>query len=215
MTWTSYKGDSSQTLRYHYIDGFRGSRLGWFDSTVFYETPNTHQYFRVQKLHGSINWLREPSGIVRRAVITSAADVTDPVVVYPSEQKYLQTQFGVYETLIGQFRNRLKVRTANSCLVVLGYSFNDDHINEAIIDSINLLGSNLTVVAFVGADSNLTAQKTKLQSLAARCDQRFNAFVGDAFHISTAFDETEAQALLKEGLWRFETLVDYVTGAAP
>ncbi len=201
-------------LRCHYSDGFRGTFHGWFDPTVFEEEPMSQSYFRVYKLHGSINWLREPSGFVRRAVVTSASDITDPVVVYPSEQKYLQTQFGVYETLIGNFRRRLRSTSPNNCLVTMGYSFNDEHINEAIADAILASGSNLTVIAFIGPDSDLVAQKTKLQALVARCDQRFNVFVGDAFHIGSALDESGAQALLKEGLWRFETLVDYVAGTA-
>jgi hypothetical protein len=84
------------TLRYHYIDGFRGSRRGWFDPTVFDEETTCAPNFRIYKLHGSINWLRDKAGYVRRAVVSSAGDITDTVVVYPSEQKYLQTQFGVY-----------------------------------------------------------------------------------------------------------------------
>jgi hypothetical protein len=74
-------------LRYHYVDGFRGSRRGWFDAAIYDERPANNSYFRIYKLHGSINWLRESTGHVRRAVVNSAADITDPVVVYPSEQK--------------------------------------------------------------------------------------------------------------------------------
>lgn len=202
-------------LRSPYHDGFRGSRNGWFDPTVFDEEPSAISYFRVYKLHGSINWLREPTGIVRRGVITSMADLTNPVVVYPSEQKYIQTQFGIYETLISNFRKRLRSMRPINYLVALGYSFNDEHINEAIVDAVLSLGSNLTVIAFVGPDSDLVAQRAKLQTLADRCDQRFNAFVGDSLHIGRALDDAEAKALLKEGLWRFELLVDYVAGVAP
>ena len=116
--------------------------------------------------------------------------------------------------LIGNFRTRLRSTTPNNCLVTLGYSFNDEHINEAIVDAVISNRSNLTVIAFVGPDSDLPAQQLKLKNLAARCDQRFNVFVGDAFHIGSALDDTEAQALLKEGLWRFERMVDYIAGAA-
>lgn len=201
-------------LRCRYVDGFRGSRRGWFDASVFDEGPAGVSYFRVYKLHGSINWLREETGHVRRAVVSSAADVTDPVVVYPSEQKYLQTQFGVYETLIGRFRSRLRSASVNNCLVTLGYSFNDEHINEAIVDAVVALGSNLTVIAFIGSDANASGQKLRLEALAARCDKRFNAFVGNDFYVGDALDNTAATALLNEGLWKFEALVDYVAGPA-
>jgi hypothetical protein len=200
-------------LRLHYVDGFRGTRRAWFDPTVFDETPTSGPFFRLHKLHGSINWLRESTGHVRRAVVSSAADVTDPVVVFPSEQKYLETQFGVYETLMTRFRHRLRAASVNNCLVTLGYSFNDEHINEAIVDSVCSTGSNLTVIAFIGLDANLDAQKARLAALATRCDQRFNAYVGNAFYLGGALDDSEAKSLLIEELWQFEKLVTYIAGA--
>lgn len=201
-------------LRYQYVDGFRGSRLGWFDPTVFEETSTCAPNFRVYKLHGSINWLREDTGHVRRSVVSSADDIKEAVVVYPSEQKYLQTQFGVYETLIGRFRARLRAPNVNNCLVTLGYSFNDEHVNEAIIDAINATGSNLTVIAFVGPDAKAAEQQAQLTKIEARCDNRFNAFVGSSFHVGNALDSTEAKALLDAELWKFESLVDYIAGVA-
>jgi hypothetical protein len=201
-------------LRYEYVDGFRGSRLGWFDPTIFEETSTCAPNFRIHKLHGSINWLREETGHVRRSVVSSAADITETVVVYPSEQKYLQTQFGVYETLIGRFRARLRAPNVNNCLVTLGYSFNDEHINEAIIDAINATGSNLTVIAFVGADPKAADQQAQLTKIEARCGNRFNAFVGNSFHVGNALDATEVKILLEAELWKFERLVDYIAGVA-
>lgn len=200
-------------LRYHYTDGFRGARRAWFDPTVFDELPVCTPSFKIHKLHGSVNWLREDTGHVRRSVVRTAADVTEAVVVYPSEQKYLQTQFGVYETLIGRFRSRLRAPSVNNCLVTLGYSFNDEHINEAIIDAINAPGSNLTVIAFVGPDDNTAGQTEQFRTIEARCDSRFNAFVGDFLCIGGALDSSESQALLDANLWRFENLVDYIAGS--
>ena len=202
------------TLKYDYVDGFRGSRRAWFDPTVFDEPSTCTPNFRIHKLHGSVNWLREKTGYVRRAVVSSADDVTDTVVVYPSEQKYLQTQFGVYETLIGRFRARLRAPNVNNCLVTLGYSFNDEHINEAIIDAINSKGSNLTVIAFVGPDDKAVEQQTQLTEIETRCDNRFNAYVGKSFCVGRALDKNEENALLAAELWKFENLVDYIAGAA-
>ncbi len=201
-------------LRYNYVDGFRGSRRAWFDPTVFDEPSVCMPSFRLHKLHGSVNWLRESTGHVRRAVVSTGDDVTDTVVVYPSEQKYLQTQFGVYETLIGRFRTRLRAPHVNNCLVTVGYSFNDEHINEAIIDAVNATASNLTVIAFVGPDTKTAEQRVQLTAIEARCDNRFNAYVGNAFHVGGALDENESKVLLAAELWKFENLVDYVAGVA-
>lgn len=201
-------------LRYQYVDGFRGSRLGWFDPTVFDEVSTCAPNFRIYKLHGSINWLREITGHVRRSVVSSADDIKEAVVVYPSEQKYLQTQFGVYETLMGRFRARLRAPNVNNCLVTLGYSFNDEHINEAIIDAINATDSNLTVIAFVGPETKAVEQQAQLTEIEMRCDNRFNAFVGNSFHVGNVLDSTEAKILLDAELWKFESLVDYIAGVA-
>jgi hypothetical protein len=200
-------------LRYEYVDGFRGSRRAWFDPTVFDEPSACVPNFRIHKLHGSVNWLREDTGHVRRAVVTTADDITDTVVVYPSEQKYLQTQFGVYETLISRFRSRLRATNVNNCLVTLGYSFNDEHVNEAIIDAINAAASNLTVIAFVGPEPKAAEQQARLEAIEARCDNRFNAYVGNSFYVGGALDENESKILLEAGLWKFESLVDYIAGA--
>ena len=82
---------SLDELRLPYIDGFRGTNRAWFDAETFDEDPSGTAY-RIFKLHGSINWTRDASGHVRRG-----RNANEPVVVYPSEQKYLQTQYGVYE----------------------------------------------------------------------------------------------------------------------
>ena len=201
-------------LMLHYVDGFRGSRNGWFDPTVFDEKPISNLSFRIYKLHGSINWRREKTGHVRRIEASHVLVGDDPVVVYPSEQKYVQTQFGVYETLIGRFRDRLRESGVNNRLIALGYSFNDEHINEAIIDAVCSSGSNLTVIALVGLDPDASAQKIKLEEFASRCNQRFNAYVGDSFYVGNALDDVDAKNLLKENLWYFENLVNYISGAA-
>jgi len=205
---------SLDEMRTGYIDGFRGTNKAWFDPALFDEAQERSPIVRLYKLHGSINWIRDPSGHVRRANIRSTDDLKDqPVVVYPSEQKYVQTQYGVYETLLGRFRNRLRSSGVNDRLVTAGYSFNDDHINEAIIDSICADRSNLTVIAFVGAETNVTAQKARLEAIERRCDRRFNAFVGNSFYVGSALAEEDAKELLSLELWKFEQMVDFVAGA--
>ena len=202
---------SLDDLRLPYTDGFRGTNRAWFDVDIFNE-ENTVVY-RLFKLHGSVNWTRDADDHIRR----NFHRPNEPAVVYPSEQKYIQTQYGVYETLMGCFRSRLRSRRMNNCLVVLGYSFNDEHINEAICDSVNAQGSNLTVISFVGPEKNTDAQNDRLCALESRCDSRFNAFVGDSqegHFIGSAVDpeSDEVRVILEGALWKFENLVDFIAG---
>ena len=81
-------------------------------------------------------------------------------------------------------------------------------------NAINAAASNLTVIAFVGSDAKAAEQKKQLAAIEARCDNRFNAFVGNAFHVGGALDESESKVLLAAELWKFEGLVDYIAGVA-
>ena len=205
---------SLDSLRLPYADGFCGTNRAWFDPQNFDEAGPGIAY-RIYKLHGSINWTRDSVGHVRRGRNANEDAADELVVVYPFEQKYLQTQYGVYETLIGRFRNRLRRTGVNNHLVVLGYSFNDEHINEAICDAVNSPQSNLTVIAFVGPEKDRDKQDQRLQTFSHRCDSRFSVFVGskdDGDFIGHALDVESALSVLEADLWRFENLVAYIAG---
>ena len=206
---------SLDELRLSYVDGFRGTNRAWFDPDGFDKSGANSPLFRVFKLHGSINWTRDNDGYVRRCRDVRACVNDKPIVVYPSEQKYLQTQYGVYETLMARFRNRLQTSDANNRLVVLGYSFNDEHINEAICNAVTARDNNLTVVSFVGQETDRAKQIERLNTIARRCDSRFNAFIGggdSGQFVGHALDEVGARAVLKAELWRFENLVTLIAG---
>ena len=203
---------SLDELRISYVDGFRGANRAWFDPNAFDDAGVSYRLF---KLHGSINWTRDASGHVRRGRNANRDAADEPVVVYPSEQKYLQTQYGVYETLMSRFRNRLRDPGVNNCLIVLGYSFSDGHINEAIFDAVTSRGSNLTVIAFLGPEQVLERQIDRLKAFEKRCDARFNAFIGNETNghfVGHVLNGDDAKAVLRTELWKFENLVEFVAG---
>ena len=205
---------SLDELRIPYVDGFRGTNRAWFDPETFDEARAGSSY-RLFKLHGSINWTRDEAGHVRRGRNANKDAADELIVVYPSEQKYLQTQYGVYETLLNRFRNRLRDSGVNNCLIVIGYSFNDEHINEAISDSVTSLGSNLTVIAFIGPEENREQQNARMAAFGERCDSRFNSFIGSGttgHFVGHALDADSAKAVLNAELWKFEKLVDFIAG---
>ena len=196
-----------------YIDGFWGAEAAYFDDRLYEREQDGKFRVRLHKLHGSINWIRTPGdGTVRRHPC-AAIKGGDRVVIYPAEQKYYLTQYGVYELLITRFRARLRQPIANNKLVVIGYSFNDDHINEAILDSANAVGSNLSVLAFVGPETDQDAQAARLQKLCNRCGARFNMAVGTHSFIGAALNASEWTALKSKDLWKFENLTDLIAGA--
>ncbi len=205
---------SLDDLRIPYVDGFRGTNRAWFDPDTFNDAEAGAAY-RLFKLHGSINWTRDEAGHIRRGRNANKDAADEPIIVFPSDQKYLQTQYGVYETLLSRFRNRLRASSVNNCLIVLGYSFNDEHINEAISDAVTSRGSNLTVIAFIGREEKREQQNARLEALGKRCESRFNAFIGSGasgHFVGYALDADAAEAVLNAELWKFEKLVDFVAG---
>ena len=203
---------SMESLRLRYTDGFVGSENAYFEPTAFEQIPTTTAFFRLYKLHGSVNWIRDHDDIVRRRPGSSLGD-TPRAVVYPAEQKYLQTQYGVYETLMRLFRDRLRDPDKNNKLVVFGYSFGDEHINAAIEDSIRSPQSNLTVHAFVGPEDDVEAQKATFELIASRCEHRFNAVICNKCYIGPGLDDTGWRDICGGELWKFENVVSLLTGA--
>lgn len=87
------------------------------------------------KLHGSIDWAWEddlpddgrlPSRYVRQ-VSAATPDVSAPAMVFGLRGK-LRAE-GPFLSLLAEFESHLE---RSSRLVVIGYSFRDDHVNQAI-----------------------------------------------------------------------------------
>jgi hypothetical protein len=202
---------SLESLRLSYNDGFNGSENAYFDQMAF--ESNGGRCFNIYKLHGSINWVRDEKKIVRRRPTNSKIENNERYVIYPAEQKYVQTQYGVYEILLNRFRAVLRRDCPNNKLVVMGYGFGDEHINVAIEDAIVSPGSKLTVFGFVGAGL-AENRKEALKNMAARCDNRFNIFVGKNDYIGTSLETQEWQDIITKGedLSRFENIVKLLSG---
>lgn len=194
-----------------YIDGFRGAENAYFDSTLFDIETFDIPLFRLFKIHGSINWVKDDKEVVRRKPSYPDSLVDERQVIYPCEQKYFLTQYGIYETLMNLFRKRLRDRRPNNKLVIIGYSFADNHINEAIIDAICDPGNNLTVYAFVGEEEKTDAQIKRLENLIERCSHKLNIMVGAKKFLGNALEASEWQEIQSENLWKFENLVKVMT----
>ena len=87
--------------------------------------------FHLYKLHGSVNWNRVDAGHIEMAV--------DPppdtaVLVYPADGKYQQSYVQPHLELMSQYLAAL--REPNTCVVVIGFGFNDSHLSEPLLSAI-------------------------------------------------------------------------------
>jgi hypothetical protein len=137
-----------QALEQHSLplfDGFVGSREPFFDLASIEHDAIPPRWTRLWKLHGSINWERLDETIngrlVKRVVRVTRSAAADKVMIYPSHLKYDQSRRMPYLAMLDRLRAFFRLdpaRKDNSppLLIVCGYSFLDDHLNEVLLDGL-------------------------------------------------------------------------------
>lgn len=137
--------DAAENLRYTVFDGFSFSRTPQFDDDIFEWHLSKHvsgvktreniykqQVIDLLKIHGSLTWRRDSSG--RNVIRTNKYAEGDPVMIFPSSDKYMQSYEEPYFELFSRFQELLK--RPNTLLVTTGFSFADNHISRMIIQAI-------------------------------------------------------------------------------
>lgn len=101
------------------------------------------------KLHGSISWIESEDNSffnIREIDLSSISSAIDNnVLIYPTPLKQNKSLGAPYADLIREFQNKLLLQ--NGVLIVIGYSFSDEHINNAIYAAL-ASNSSLSVVIF-------------------------------------------------------------------
>jgi len=117
------------------FDGFVGSHQPFFhaDSLSREEASPAKSWTRVWKMHGSVNWSRIDSGDARSIVRGAVSDHGE--MILPSFDKYDESRQQPYTAFADRLRRFLEQDDA--LLVVLGFSFGDDHINDLIFGALD------------------------------------------------------------------------------
>jgi hypothetical protein len=134
---TNYDVLIEQALEHHrvpYFDGFVGSSRPFFDRQAIEDGEIPPRWSRLWKLHGSLNWRYNKT---TRAIFRSD-DCTegDELLIHPSHLKYDASRRMPYFVMIDRLRNFLRSAERPVALIISGYSFGDEHINEAIVESL-------------------------------------------------------------------------------
>lgn len=123
-----------EDLEVPYFDGFVGSRKSFFDLRAVEDNLIPTHWSRLWKIHGSINWYQEKNGDQRKVYRSSEIKHDASHLIYPSHLKYEESRKMPYLALIDQL-NRF-IRRKSSFLILSGYSFNDGHLNDTIINAL-------------------------------------------------------------------------------
>nr|WP_288813488.1 SIR2 family protein [uncultured Sphingobacterium sp.] len=137
-----------------YFDGFVGSRRPFFDLRAVEDSLIPIHWSRLWKLHGSINWYLDDKGEVYRS---TSLNETDSYIIHPSHLKYDQSRKMPYLALIDRLNSFLRQNSA--VLILSGYSFADDHLNDTII---NALKANPTAMVIGLLYDTLTYKEEKI-----------------------------------------------------
>jgi hypothetical protein len=125
---------SLEDLEVEYFDGFVGARRSFFDLRALEENLIPVHWSRLWKIHGSINWYKED--ILGQKRVYRASEIKEDAshLIYPSHLKYEESRKMPYLALIDQL-NRF-IRKKSSLLIMSGYSFNDGHLNDTIVNAL-------------------------------------------------------------------------------
>lgn len=123
-----------EDLEVPYFDGFVGSRRSFFDLRAVEDNLIPIHWSRLWKIHGSINWYQEEIGTQKKVYRSSEIKQNASHLIYPSHLKYEESRKMPYLALIDQL-NRF-IRKKSSFLILSGYSFNDGHLNDTIINAL-------------------------------------------------------------------------------
>ena len=141
-------------LGFSYNNGFSGTYRRKFNpisyNYMFVENMNLHKdvwervasFFNLVKLHGSISWVKREDEIWEQDYKDIGDEET--VMIYPTPLKDRSTLMTPYSDLFRTMENRIVQK--NSVLIVLGYSFSDEHINRVILNGLSVPSFRLVIL---------------------------------------------------------------------
>lgn len=198
------------TLNYDLLFEMTAERLGIFVNngfTGFHERafyPSAYQVdyhiknsdgakrinksINLYKLHGSLSWYEDtnkpPYGIGERQVIPIDGkidydQIKEGTIIYPIQSKKKHSLDLPYSEMLRQFVEALNRH--NSVLIIAGYSFLDEHINDIIANAIAHPDFNLLIFSFEEEPQNSKSEFLKQLYKDAKNDTRISMFYGNFF----------------------------------
>jgi len=122
-----------------YFDGFIGALHARFRTDLVEASPSDDANWlprflvRLWKLHGSVNWAWEMGERTEVTRLGAPVEAGRLAAIYPSDTKYEESRRVPFVVLQDRFRRALQ--TPESLVVITGYSWGDDHLNEMLFDA--------------------------------------------------------------------------------
>ena len=130
------------------VTGFEGSLIKEFEpptaSLYNKRIQARNKFVEIWKVHGSLDWFYTASNNIRSYPLSkNILNGHTPLIVPPGNTKMATTHLEPYRTIIQQADNSI---LRASCYLCVGYGFNDEHIQQKVIDEIHK-GKPIVVLA--------------------------------------------------------------------
>ncbi len=189
---------ASEELNIQLNNGFRGFHFRKFNPSNFnyqnYIETSSHEKlstksFNLVKLHGSLSWQYsedEPVySIVEKQLCfnndnkISFESISNEAIIYPVQTKKSQSLDLPYSEMFRQLNETLNKR--NTTLIVVGYSFLDEHVNDIINNALSNPYFNLVIFSYTSLDEIKEDDKSELYKYynQAKNDNRISIFSGN------------------------------------
>lgn len=153
-----YSESALDALGVLYCNGFSGFVDRHFNPAVFnyafaeqMELSNNKwnvidNFIYLYKLHGSINWTEsdEHNHLFNVREVQNLNEGTGERMIYPTPMKHMATLASPYSDLFREFQKKLMQE--KTVLVVVGYSFSDEHINNLIYQALTIPTFRLVIL---------------------------------------------------------------------
>jgi SIR2-like domain len=169
--------EALELQRIPHFDGFVGAREPFFDLASIEQDAIPARWTRLWKLHGSINWQKRDDGGVFRVAGQAAVG---KAMIYPSHLKYDQSRRMPYLAMLDRLKAFFRSGGHTQgfgppVLVICGYSFCDEHLNEVLLDG---LSGNRSAQCFVLAYPKLATVREVVALAANRPNLTVIAYDG-------------------------------------
>lgn len=194
---------TAEEMGIHVNNGFAGFHFRTFMPSTFHlgthlnyqdgEKVNTKS-INLFKLHGSLSWefddSKPPYGITEKQQDFALLDCNNRIIadipeciIYPVQSKKSYSLDLPYSEMFRQFIEF--VNKDNSSLIVIGYSFLDEHVNDIITNALSNPNFNLIVFSFLSEESEDLAPYLKNLVKRSKEDSRILIFFG---HVLADFE---------------------------
>jgi len=152
-----------------------------------YRAENVLRYY---KLHGSLSWIATDSTISNAYGIKEVAldkdfkyDKNSQIMIYPCVSKKTFALDLPYSELFRHFAQ--VINQPQSVLFCIGYSFNDEHINDIIYQALSIPSFTLIIANYSTNDNKPAIEKTAIEKLKDINDKRIMVLDQTDLELST------------------------------